>query len=108
MMFRSEPVSDLAKFSLLPTRILMALGTNRPPTEYFFTALGMAPCSNIESAVSIVGEELYVIVDAGPDNQVLVLAVCSSSESFEAVSETHGRYGLSKTVWAGDVVADFI
>ena len=56
----------------------MALGTNPHPTEYFFTALGMTPCGRIELAVSIVGEELYAIVDAGPDGQVLALVVCGS------------------------------
>jgi hypothetical protein len=80
----------------------MALGTNRCPTK-FFTALGMTPCSDIEPAVSIVGEELYVNVDVGSDDQVLALAVCGSNESSEATLET---LGLFDTVWAGHVFAD--
>jgi hypothetical protein len=40
MMFRSEPVSGLAKCSLLSTSILMALGTNCPPKGIFLHCTG--------------------------------------------------------------------
>lgn len=88
MMFRSEPVSGLAKCSLLSTRILMALGTNRRPTRYFCTARGTNPCCSLDPAVCIAGTELYVIVDAGTGDQVLA-RTGSFNESSEAVSEPH-------------------
>jgi hypothetical protein len=108
MMFRSEPVSGLAKWFFLHIKILMALGTNCRPTEYFFAALGMTPRSNIEPASSIVGGDLYAIVDAGSDGQVLALANCDSNESSEGTSETDGPHELLDAVWAGHVVVDVI
>lgn len=86
----------------------MALGTNCHPTEYFFAALGMTPRSNIEPASSIVGGDLYAILDTGSDGQVLALAVCDSNEPFEGASETDGPHGLFDAAWAGHVVVDVI
>ena len=86
----------------------MALGTNCRPTKYFFAGLGMAPRSDVEPASSIVGGDLYALVGAGSDGQVLDLAICDLDEPSESASETDGPHGIFDAVWVGHVVVDVI